>query len=73
MRSLGCGVLVSSHFFDSCYGQKDRSVVWVSPIRNADVYVDYNNQGANYEKHSVKQLQSMKFTDNGDHDMSVCS
>lgn len=50
----------------------DRSVVWISPIRNADVYVDYNNQGTNYEKHYIEQLQSKKFTDS-DHDMSVCS
>lgn len=56
---------------NNCYGQKDRSVVWVSPIHDADVYVDYQNKGAGQQKLPMKALESYKFVDDGDHDMSV--
>lgn len=55
---------------NNCYGQKDRSVVWVTPTADADIYVDYNNTGANYTIFPRKALSSTKFTDTADTDMS---
>lgn len=47
-----------------------RSVVWLSPLEDADVYIDYQNTGANYEKISMKKLESRKLRDGKDTDMS---
>jgi hypothetical protein len=58
---------------NKCYGLEERSVVWITPVKDADIYVDYNNTGivAEYKKFSsVKQFTSMKLVDKGDSDMS---
>ena len=54
-----------------CYGHEDRSVVWVTPVADADIYVDYNNTGTDYAVFSHKKaLSSTRFTDSFDTDMS---
>lgn len=53
-----------------CYGQKDRSVVWVAPSANADIYVDLSNTGKPDGFISLRALQSVKITDPHDDDMS---
>ena len=54
---------------NKCYGQEDRSVVWMTAVENADVFVDYNNIGRDYVTYQVNALQSVKITDTGDQDM----
>jgi uncharacterized repeat protein (TIGR01451 family) len=49
---------------------EDRSKVWVSPVANADIYVDYQNRGTADRKISLKALQSVKIADPNDQDMS---
>ena len=53
-----------------CYGQKDRSVVWVSPSEDADIYIDLSNSGKPDAGVSLRALQSIKVTDPYDDDMS---
>ena len=57
---------------NNCYGQEERSVVWITPVQNADIYVDYNNTGnpADYKMFPTPQLTSRKFADKSDSDMS---
>lgn len=56
---------------NNCYGQEDRNVVWVSPIQDADIYLDLDNRGTNYQITQLDAMESHKFRDEGDHDMSV--
>ena len=55
---------------NNCKGKVDRSVVWLSPVADADIYIDYGNTGANQVKTSLKALQSTKIRDPTDNDMS---
>lgn len=57
---------------NNCLGQEERSVVWITPVSNADIYVDYNNTGDinQYVKFPTQQLSSVKFSDKVDSDMS---
>jgi hypothetical protein len=51
--------------------QRDRSVVWLSPIETADIYIDYQNIGKDYDvRRNIKQYQGIKITDSKDSDMS---
>jgi hypothetical protein len=52
-----------------CYGQEDRSVIWLTAVKDADVFVDYKNVGFNYDTYKVKALQCLKLKDAGDNDM----
>ena len=49
--------------------QPARSVVWITAVEDADLYIDYKNSG-NTTKMAVKRLQSVKITDPVDKDMS---
>jgi hypothetical protein len=49
---------------------KPRSVVWITPVGNADIYVDYENTGNPTKIPSIGRLQSIKITDPFDNDMS---
>jgi hypothetical protein len=55
---------------NDCRGQAPRNVVWVTPVADADIYVDYKNAGANLTLFSRKALTSTKITDPIDKDMS---
>jgi hypothetical protein len=45
--------------------------VWITPLEDADIYIDYNNTGSNYEvRNSTKALASVRIWDKVDHDMS---
>jgi uncharacterized repeat protein (TIGR01451 family) len=54
---------------NNCFGNQPRSVVWVTPTADADIYIDYDNSGANFGVFPRKKLTSSKFIDQ-DHDMS---
>lgn len=48
-----------------------RSVVFVTPVKDAKIYVDYDNDGVvDYTTPTVKSLQSRRFKDDSDHDMT---
>jgi hypothetical protein len=54
-----------------CGWGESRSVVWITPVDDADIYVDYDNDGNNDKVVThVKKLSSNKFTDPNDQDMS---
>lgn len=55
---------------NNCQGNEVRSPVWVTPLEDADIYVDYRNIGMNYEKISAKKFESIRITDKSDTDMS---
>ena len=55
---------------NDCQGQTERSVVWISPVNDADIYIDYKNSGTNYTKLPMKKWQSAKIRDKSDTDMS---
>jgi hypothetical protein len=51
--------------------QRARSVVWLAPIDTADIYIDYQNIGKDYDvRRNIKQYQGLKITDSKDNDMS---
>ena len=56
---------------NNCLGKTERSAVWVSPVADADFWVDYENSGdaSQYEQLYVKALGSTMIRDTGDHDM----
>lgn len=56
---------------NNCEGKTERSAVWLSPVADADFWVDYQNSGdpSQYEKVFVKALGSTMVRDTGDHDM----
>jgi uncharacterized repeat protein (TIGR01451 family) len=54
---------------NNCYGEKDRSVIWVTPVEDADIYIDYDNDGLGLAVFPRKALTSSKFVDI-DQDMS---
>jgi hypothetical protein len=54
---------------NNCQGHADRSVVWLSPVDDADIYVDFKNTGVNQKMYKADALQSIKITDS-DQDMS---
>jgi hypothetical protein len=47
-----------------------RSVVWVSPIEDADIYVDYQNDGIVDDTYQMDYLNSQVIHDSADKDMS---
>jgi len=55
---------------NDCDGKTERSAVWVSPMEWADIYIDYQNTGGNYEKITLKKFQSAMIRDKTDTDMS---
>jgi len=57
---------------NKCWYQEERSVVWVTPTQDADIYVDYNNSGDpnDYAIFPTDQLRTLKLADKGDTDMS---
>lgn len=55
---------------NDCQNKTERSCVWVTPVSDCDIYVDYQNTGANYEKIVAKKWQSIRVRDTKDHDMS---
>lgn len=55
---------------NDCQGQTERSVVWIAPISDADIYIDYKNSGGNYTKLPMKKWQSARLRDTSDTDMS---
>lgn len=55
---------------NTCGGNKDRSVVWLSPVADADLYIDYQNTGSPKGPYKISQLRSYKITDPKDDDMS---
>jgi hypothetical protein len=48
---------------NDCEGVAPRSVVWISAMEDADVYVDYNNTGKDQQKFSIKKLEGIKIAD----------
>ena len=50
--------------------RKTRSVVWVSPVEDADFYVDYQNDGVVDDIYQVDYLDSQVIHDLADKDMS---
>jgi hypothetical protein len=48
---------------NNCEGITPRSVVWISALEDADVYVDYANTGLNQQKFSIKSLEGLKIAD----------
>lgn len=55
---------------NDCQGKTERSAVWVSPMEDANFYVDYENAGSGYDILPVKKFQSIMIRDTTDHDMS---
>lgn len=55
---------------NECHSKTERSAVWVTPVQNADVYIDYQNTGTNPQKIEVDALRSVMIRDTTDHDMS---
>jgi uncharacterized repeat protein (TIGR01451 family) len=55
---------------NSCGGGSSRSVVWITPVEDADLYIDYNNDGRSDQTISAKYLSSNRIMDNTDHDMT---
>jgi len=55
-----------------CSGRhgNSRSKVFVSPMEDADLYVDFDNNGVHNTKITARRLSSTKIVDNGDDDMS---
>ena len=49
---------------------KPRSVVWITPVENADLYIDYQNSGNITKLANIARLQSVKIFDPVDNDMS---
>lgn len=55
---------------NDCSGLADaRSAVWVSPLDDADFYIDYTNSGKPQEVETVNVRESKKLTDPFDNDM----
>jgi uncharacterized repeat protein (TIGR01451 family) len=50
-------------------GQGSRSVVWITPTANADLYIDYNNDGVVDSQVAANYLSSTRITDT-DNDMT---
>jgi uncharacterized repeat protein (TIGR01451 family) len=50
--------------------KKTRSVVWVTPVEDADIYVDYDNDGVVDKSYKVNYLDSRVIHDSADKDMS---
>lgn len=48
---------------------QSRSVVWVTPTEDADIYIDRDNNGVGIEKITVSKLECLKIVDD-DNDMS---
>ena len=55
---------------NNCSTYEPRNVVWITPIADADIYVDFKNQGSNLTVYPRKALSSTKITDPYDKDMS---
>lgn len=57
---------------NSCQGKTERSAVWITPAEDAEIFIDYENQGLQVEKQTLKQYESYAIRDTNDHDMSGC-
>jgi uncharacterized repeat protein (TIGR01451 family) len=67
----GFGCTGNSCGTESFNNGETRSVVWVTPVEQADIYVDYNNDGTVDKMYkAVDFLQSQIVHDEGDKDMS---
>lgn len=66
----GFGCTGNSCGSESFNDGETRSVVWVTPVEKADIYVDYNNDGTVDKTYQVDFLQSQIVHDEGDKDMS---
>jgi uncharacterized repeat protein (TIGR01451 family) len=67
----GFGCTGNSCGTESFNNGETRSVVWVTPVEQADIYVDYNNDGTVDKTYpAVDFLQSQIVHDDGDKDMS---
>jgi uncharacterized repeat protein (TIGR01451 family) len=67
----GFGCTGNSCGVESFNNGETRSVVWVTPVEKADIYVDYNNDGTvDRTYQAVNFLQSQIVHDEGDKDMS---
>jgi hypothetical protein len=55
---------------NKCYGQADRSVVWITAMEDADIFIDFNNIGKDYKLVQIKALESIKIRNDANHDMS---
>jgi uncharacterized repeat protein (TIGR01451 family) len=55
---------------NNCGAEKVRNVVWISPVVDADLYIDYQNSGSPKGPFEIKELRSYKVTDPNDKDMS---
>lgn len=55
---------------NNCGTDEDRSKVWVAPVADADIYVDYSNKGSDYAMYPVDKYHGVKIHDHVDHDMT---
>jgi uncharacterized repeat protein (TIGR01451 family) len=67
---LGFGCTDNDCKEESYNDKETRSVVWVSPVEDADIYVDYQNDGEVDSKFEVNYLNSQVIHDDNDQDMS---
>jgi uncharacterized repeat protein (TIGR01451 family) len=67
---LGFGCTNNECLQESYNDQETRSVVWVSPVEDADFYVDYQNDGVVDSTYQVNYLDSQLIHDETDKDMS---
>jgi uncharacterized repeat protein (TIGR01451 family) len=67
---LGFGCTDNKCLKESYNNKLTRSVVWVSPIEDADIYVDYQNDGIVDATYKVDYLNSQVIQDSTDKDMS---
>jgi uncharacterized repeat protein (TIGR01451 family) len=53
-----------------CGNEKVRNVVWLSPVADCDLYIDFQNTGSPQGPFPVLELRSYKIQDTNDKDMS---
>lgn len=71
MALIGWGYGCTQNACDYFWSFHARSVVWVSPVSDATIYVDYENDDKWDASYDVEYLNSAKITDpNGNKDMS---
>jgi uncharacterized repeat protein (TIGR01451 family) len=67
---LGFGCTNNECLREKYNNKNTRSVVWVTPVEDADIYVDYGNDGIVDKTYRVNYLDSKVVHDRGDKDMS---
>jgi uncharacterized repeat protein (TIGR01451 family) len=67
---LGFGCTDNECLIEWYNWKKTRSVVWVTPVEDADIYVDYDNDGIVDKTYRVNYLNSKVIHDWADKDMS---